>query len=489
MTVPPPDASRASGPTEYDAVVVGAGPNGLVGAITLARRGWKVLLLEAADTIGGGTRSAPLTSTGFVHDVCSTVHALGVASPAFADLPLADHGVEWCHAEIPVAHPLDDGRAALLHPSVTNTAAGFPAGDARRYSQLMGPLVARAPDLVATLLSPLTPPRHPLAAVGFGRHAIRSAHGLARGRFDGDAARALVAGISAHAMQPLTHVGTAGYGLFLALLAHAGGWPVARGGSQVLADALGAILVGLGGEVVTGHEVCDLAALPPARAILLDLTPAQVLRIGGDRLHGRYRHALERFRYGPGVHKLDWALDAPIPWTNADVGRSGTVHLGGTLDEIARAEATVAAGAHPDAPAVILVQPTVMDPSRAPDGGHVAWAYCHVPNGSDVDQTDAIERQIERFAPGFRDVVTARHVMGPAAMERHDANYVGGDINGGAADLRQLLTRPTVSPRPWATSIPGVYLCSSSTPPGGGVHGMGGLHAARLALARDVSRD
>ncbi len=471
--------------SEFDGVVVGAGPNGLIGAITLARAGWKVLLLEAGSTIGGGMRSAQLTQPGFTHDICSTVQALGVASPAFAELPLAEYGVEWCHPEFPVAHPLDHGRAAVLHRGVVDTTLDFTPNDARRYERLMTPLVEHASTLVDTFLSPIQLPRTPITAASFGRHAIRSADALARSQFDGAEPRALLAGLAAHAIQPLTNAGTAGYGLFLGLLAHASGWPVARGGSQQLADALGAILVGLGGEIVTDHEVTDLAKLPRARATLLDVTPRQALRIAGDGFTGRYRRALTKFRYGPGVFKVDWALRGPIPWTNADVRRAGTVHVGGRLEEITTAEAQVAAGNHPDRPYVIVVQPTVMDASRAPIGAHVAWAYCHVPNGSTRDQTDVIERQIERFAPGFRDVVLDRHTMTTAAMETHNANYVGGDINGGAADLRQLFTRPIASAHPWATTIQGVYLASASTPPGGGVHGMCGLHAARLALARN----
>ncbi len=471
--------------SQYDGVVVGAGPNGLVAAITLARAGWKVLLLEAGSTIGGGMRSAQLTRPGFTHDICSTVQALGVASPAFADLPLAEHGVEWCHPEFPLAHPLDHGRAAVLHRGVVDTTQDFTPKDARRYKRLMTPLVEHASPLVETFLAPLQVPHAPIAAAAFGRRAIRSAHALARSQFDGDEPRALLAGLAAHAIQPLTNTGTAGYGLFLGLLAHASGWPVARGGSQQLADALGAIFLSLGGEIVTDHEVTDLRQLPPARATLLDVTPRQALQITGDGFTGRYRRGLAKFRYGPGVFKVDWALSGPIPWTNADVRNSGTVHLGGRLEEITTAEAEVAAGGHPDRPYVIVVQPSVMDRSRAPAGAHVAWAYCHVPNGSTLDQTDVIERQIERFAPGFRDVVSDRHTMTTAAMETHNANYVGGDINGGAADLRQLFTRPVASTHPWATPIPGLYLCSASTPPGGGVHGMCGLHAARLALARN----
>ena len=468
----------------YDAVVVGAGPNGLVGAITMARAGCKVLLLEAAPIIGGGMRSAELTEPGFVHDICSTVHALGVASPALLELALPDYGVEWIEPDIQLGHPLDDGRAALLHRDVTRTAEAFGPHDRRAYTRLMQPMVDHTSQLVETFLSPLTPPRAPLAAARFGRHAIRSADALARARFEGDEPRALIGGIAAHAIQPLTNPGTAGYGLFLGVLAHASGWPVARGGSQQLANALGAILTDLGGEIVTDHRVSDLASLPPSTATLLDVTPRQLMQLGGDAVVGRYRRALTRYRYGPGVFKLDWALREPIPWTNRDLRRAGTLHLGGRIEEIVAAEAAVARGGHPARPYVILVQPTIMDPSRAPAGAHVAWAYCHVPNGSTEDQTAAIEQQIERFAPGFADTVIARHSMNTAAMELHNANYVAGDINGGAGDLRQLFTRPIASRHPWATSIPGTYLCSSSTPPGGGVHGMGGLHAARLALRR-----
>jgi phytoene dehydrogenase-like protein len=469
--------------TEYDAVVVGAGPNGLVGAITLARAGRRVVLFEAAEQVGGGLRSAELTDPGYVHDVCSTVQALGVASPALADLDLERHGVEWIQPPLPLAHPLDGGRAAILHRDVDATAAGLGA-DAGAYRRTFGPLVANAEDLVATFLSPLSRPHGPVAGARFGVHALRSAQGFADAHFDEDEAKAILVGAAAHAIQPLTAPGTTGYGLFLLLIAHAYGWPVARGGSQRVADALASVLRAHGGEIVTGHEVTDLGALPPAPVTLLDVTPRQLLAIAGDRVPTRYARRLRRFRYGPGVCKVDWALAEPIPWTHTSVRTAGTVHVGGTAAEITAAEGEVHAGRHPDRPYVLVVQPTVMDPTRAPAGGHVAWAYCHVPNGSPDDRTAAIEAQIERFAPGFRDVVTARHTMTAPVMERHDANYVGGDINGGAGDLRQLFTRPVASPHPWATAIDGVYLCSSSTPPGGGVHGMCGLHAARLALRR-----
>ncbi len=477
--------------TEYDAVVVGAGPNGLVGAITLARAGWKVLLLEAAPTVGGGLRSAALTDEGFVHDICATVHAIGQASPAFAELDLGDRGVEWCHAPIPLAHPLEGRPAALLRRDVVATAAAFGAHDERGYSRQIGPLVTDADAIAASILSPFHIPTSTLAAARFGRSAFRSVDGFARRHFESDEPRALLAGLAAHSMLPLDAKATAGYGLFLGLLAHAHGWPVARGGSVRMADALAAILREHGGEIATDHTVRDLRALPPARAVLLDITPRQLLRVAAAQLTGRSRRALERYRYGPGVFKIDWALHEPIPWSDPEVGRAGTVHLGGRLEEIAAAEAEVHAGGHPRRPYVILVQPTVADPSRAPAGAAIAWAYCHVPNGSTVDQTDAIEGQVERFAPGFRAAIRSRATMNTTAFEAHDANYVGGDINGGAGDLRQLFTRPHPSLHPWSTTIPGVYLCSSSTPPGGGVHGMCGLHAARRALrdARLPARD
>jgi len=464
-----------------EAVVVGAGPNGLVAATTLARAGWRVVLYEAASSVGGGARSAALTQPGFVHDVCSAIHPLALASPALADLPLADHGLEWIHPAAPLAHPLDGGRASVLERSVTETAGNLGV-DARAYERLFGPMETHGRSIVDALLSPRRVPRSPLSLGRFGVHAIRSARALARARFDTDEAQVLLGGSAAHSMLSLDVTGTAGYGLFLTLLGHLVGWPMAAGGSQALADALAALLVAHGGEIVTDHEVTSLAALPPADATLLDVTPRQLLAIAGDALPSRYARALRTFRYGPGVCKVDWALDGPIPWTAPEVARAATVHVGGTLVEIAASEADVHEGRHPERPFVIVVQPTLFDPTRAPDGRHTAWAYCHVPSGSDVDQTDAIERQIERFAPGFRDQVLGRHTMGPGALESYNANYVGGDINGGLGDLRQLVARPVAARRPWRTPLAGVYLCSSSTPPGGGVHGMCGWHAAQTAL-------
>ena len=471
--------------SEYDAVVVGSGPNGLMAAITMARAGRRTVVFEAASAPGGGSRSAMVTEPGFVHDICSTVHPTALASPAFATVPLATHGVEWCHPDLPLAHPLDDGRAGLLHRSVGETAAGLgPDGDA--YRRLLERYVARADAVGATLLSPIGLPRAPFTMARFGLDAIRSVVGLTRHRFADDEARALLAGSAAHSMVALDAPATAGYGLFLTLLAHAVGWPVARGGSQAIADALVAELRTRGGEVVTDHEVTALADLPPAPSTLLDVTPRQLLALGGDRIPARYRRTLRRYRYGPGVFKVDWALSGPVPWANPDVARAATVHVGGTIEEIAAAEAAVLASRVPERPFVIFVQATVADPSRAPDGRHTGWGYCHVPNGSTVDCTAAIEAQIERFAPGFRDTILARRTVSAAGMEAYDANYVGGDINGGAGTLTQIFTRPSVSLRPWVTPLRGVYLCSSATPPGGGVHGMCGWHAAHAALRRDA---
>jgi phytoene dehydrogenase-like protein len=466
---------------EREAVVVGAGPNGLVAAITLARAGWKVTVFEAAAVAGGGLRSEALTLPGYVHDVCAAVLALGVASPALSGLPLADHGVRFVHADVPLAHPLDGGRAAVVQRTVDATAATF-GPDGPRYRAMFGPLVEHADAIVEGILSPLRAPRSPLTMARFAQVSLRAAAGLARSRFSGDQAAAILVGTAAHSMVSLTAPGTAGFGVLLTVLGHRVGFPVVEGGSQRLAEALVAILRAGGGDVVTDHPVRSLSDLPPADAVLLDLTPRQVVTIAGDRLPARYARALGRFRYGPGVFKLDYALDGPVPWTAPAVGTAATVHLGGTATEIVAAEGEVVSGRHPARPYVIVVQPTVADPTRAPAGKHVVWAYCHVPHGSDVDMTVAVERQFERFAPGFRDRVLARHVMGPAAMEAHNANHVGGDINGGSADLRQLFTRPVASLRPWATPVRGLYLCSSSTPPGGGVHGMGGWHAALTVL-------
>lgn len=471
----------------HDAIVVGAGPNGLAAAVTLARAGRSVLVIEARDTVGGGCRSAELTAPGFVHDVCSAIHPLVAASPFFRGLPLADLGIDLVHPDAPVAHPLDDGSAVMLERSVTETASGL-GPDARSYAGLMGPLVARADALVEGALGPvLRVPRHPLAMARFAPLAVRSASGLARSRFRGERARALLAGMAAHSMLPLESSPTAGLGLVLQMLGHRVGWPVVRGGSQRVADGLARHLAALGGEVVTGWEVADLGDLPDARAVLLDVTPRRLLAMAGARMPARRARALRRVRPGPGSFKVDWALDGPIPWRAPGCARAATVHLGGTLDEIAASERAVHEGRPPERPYVLLAQQSVVDATRAPAGMHTAWAYCHVPNGSPADMTARIEAQVERFAPGFRDRVIARSVRDPAAMERDNPNQAGGDITGGLQDLRGTIARPVLAANPYAAGIPGVYLCSASTPPGGGVHGMCGHLAARAALRRELA--
>ena len=467
-----------------DAVIVGAGPNGLAAAIELGRAGLRVRIHEASATAGGGTRSAELTLPGFVHDPCSTAHPLGVASPFFRSVDLGRHGLEWVHPDAPVAHMFAPDRAVLLERSLDATAAGL-GRDGAAWRRLFGPLVHDVDRLLPSLLGPVVrPPRHPVALARFGVPALLPATGLARVAFREPAARAFFAGLAAHSMVSLGRPLTGSFGVVLGMLAHAVGWPFARGGSGRIADALVAEAEALGVEIVTGSRVASLADLPPARAVLLDVTPRQVMAIGGDRLPAAYRRSLSRFRYGPGVFKIDWALDGPIPWGDPAAGRAGTVHLGGTMGEVAAWEAAVAAGRLGDRPFVIVVQASRFDPSRAPAGKHTAWAYCHVPHGSTVDMTSAIEAQLERFAPGFRDLVLARATKNPAEIEAYDANYVGGDINGGIQDWRQLIFRPDVRWDPYRTPVDDLYVCSSSTPPGGGVHGMCGSNAARSALRR-----
>ena len=479
---------------ESRTVVVGSGPNGLAAAIVLAREGRRVTVLEGEEMPGGGCRSAELTLPGYVHDTCSTVHSLVLASPFLRELPLERRGLELAHPEAPLAHPLDDGTAVMLERarsdaggnaaaerSVAATAAGL-GPDERAYRRLFGPLARDAHTLFGEFLGPLRPPRHPLALARFGLSGIRSACGLLRSRFEGERARALVAGCCAHSMVSLRTPASAAFGIVLVMGAHAVGWPVARGGSQRLTEALMAELRAHGGEVETGRRVESLDELGDAAPVMLDVTPRQLLRIAGTRLPDGYRRRLSGYRYGPGIFKLDWALDGPIPWRAPEAARAGTVHLGGTLDEIVASEEAAVKGRHHDRPFVLLVQPSLFDPSRAPEGKHTAWAYCHVPSGSTRDMTDAIESQVERFAPGFRDLVAARSAMDSAEVERRNPNYVGGDINGGAQDLRQLWTRPVARPVPYSTPVPGLFICSSSTPPGGGVHGMCGYWAARAAL-------
>jgi phytoene dehydrogenase-like protein len=467
--------------TRRSAIVVGSGPNGFAAGITLARAGYDVTLFEAEATLGGGTRSAALTLPGYVHDVCSAIHPLGVASPFFRSLPLAELGVEWVHAPAPLAHPFDDGTAVLLERSLAATAAAL-GPDGGAYRDLLTPLVAGCEPLLDGLLAPLLPPRHVVALARFGIHGIRSASGLAKARFHGARARALFAGLAAHAVLPLEAVATASFGLLLGMLGHAWGWPFPRGGSQALADALAKHFTSLGGRIVTGHRVALAAELSEAGLVLFDTAPKELIAIAGDRLPAAYRRRLARYRHGPAAFKVDWALHEPVPWRAAECARAATVHLGGELDEIAASERAAYAGGESERPFVLLAQPSLFDASRAPPGRHTAWAYCHVPNGSAADMTGRIEAQVERFAPGFRERIAARHVTTPADLERHNANYVGGDIVGGSNDIGQLLARPVLRMNPYATPVRGWYLCSASTPPGGGVHGMAGYHAARAAL-------
>ena len=472
---------RGGGADRLDAIVVGAGPNGLAAAIELARSGRSVRIYEAAAQVGGGTRSAELTLPGFVHDPCSAVHPLAIASPFLRSLDLARHGLEWVHPEVPVAHALTPGRSVVLERDLGALGDALGA-DADAWRRLYGPLVREWERLLPALLAPVVrPPRHPVLMARFGLPAVLPATTLARLAFREPAARALFSGMAAHSMLRLGQPLSASFGLVLGLLAHAVGWPLARGGSGAIASALEAEALALGVEIVTSHRVDTLADLPPARAVVLDLTPRQVLAIAGDRLSSGYRRRLGAYRYGPGVFKVDWALDGPIPWRDAQTRRAGTVHVGGSMRDVATSEDAVGRGRIAERPFVLLVQPTLADPSRAPEGKHVAWAYCHVPNGSTTDMTAAIEGQIERFAPGFRDLVLARATKDAQAMETYDANYVGGDINGGIGDWRQLLFRPVVRWNPYTTSDGGLFLGSSSTPPGGGVHGMSGLFAAREA--------
>jgi len=473
--------------TVIDAVVVGAGPNGLAAAISLARAGRSVRVLEAGPTPGGGARSAELTLPGFVHDVCSAIHPLAAASPFFRQLPLADHGLEWVHPESPLAHPLEEGRAALLERSLEATAASL-GPDADTYVKWMRPMVRVFEDVVAQMADPLRMPRHPFRLARFGLRALRSAQGLSTHAFKGPLARALFAGAAAHSFSPLERPLTSAIGLVLLAAGHTVGWPFPRGGSQKLVDALVGYLRALGGEVVTGHPVDTVEALPKARAVVLDVTPAQLLKLAGHRFPEKYQENLRRFAYGPGVFKVDWALSGPIPWKAEACARAGTVHVGGSLEEIAASEASMAQGKAPERPYVLVAQQSLFDGTRAPAGQHTGWAYCHVPNGSTEDMTERIEAQLERFAPGFRQRILARHVRSPAQYEAYNANFVGGDISGGSLEGMRALIRPLGRLNPYTTPDPRIFLCSSSTPPGPGVHGLCGWLAARTVLASDVWR-
>jgi phytoene dehydrogenase-like protein len=468
---------------DYDVVVVGSGPNGLAAAIAMQQKGLSVVVLEAKATIGGGLRSAELTLPGYIHDICSAVHPMAVGSPFFQTLPLTQYGLEFIYPPVAAAHPLDGGEAALLAETVEETAQRL-GEDGAVYRRLMEPIVRDWQKLAPVLLGPLHFPKDPLMLARFGLKGLPSAEWLA-GKFRTRGGRALLAGMAAHGMQPLTNWTTAAITLVFLAIGHTKGWPMPRRGSMAIADALAAYFLSLGGRIETGVYVRSLSQLPSSRCVLLDITPRQVLQLGGHRWSSLYRWQLERYRYGMGVFKIDWALAEPIPFVAAGCRQAGTVHIGGDFEEIAAAEAATERGGIAERPFVLLAQPSVFDPSRAPLGRHTAWAYCHVPNGSREDMTERIERQVERMAPGFRERVLARHVYDTAQMEEYNPNYIGGDINGGMMDIGQLFTRPALRWSPYRTSARGIYICSSSTPPGGGVHGMSGYHAARRAL-KDV---
>ena len=472
---------------EYDAVVVGSGPNGLAAAITLAENGCSVLVLEARERVGGGARTAELTLAGFAHDVCSAIHPMGALSPLFRRLPLREHGLSWIEPPVALAHPLDDGSVALLTRSLDETARGLHP-DKNAYIHALQPLVNGADTLFPELLRPLGIPRHPKLLARFGWSAMKSAERLASDWFNGSRARALFGGCAAHSFLPLDAPFSAAIGLTLLIAGHASGWPLAKGGSQAISDALAQYFSRLGGAIATGRRVATWNDIPKARAVLFDTSPRALVRICRDRLSADIKDSLTSFRLAPGIFKLDWALSGPIPWRAGPCALAGTVHLGGTFEDIAAGEASVNRGEHPERPFVLVAQQSLFDSTRAPPGKHTGWAYCHVPNGSTVDMTAAIENQVERFAPGFRDVVLARHVTTTVDLFRYNENCEGGDISGGANDYRQLLARPRLSLTPYSTSSLGIYLCSSSTPPGAGVHGMCGYYAARAALHQVFGR-
>ena len=470
---------------EYDAVIVGSGPNGLAAAVTIAREGRSVLVVEAADHVGGGMRTAEMTLPGFKHDVCSAIHPMGAVSPLFAGLPLKQHGMEWVHADLPLVNPLDGGDAAVLHATIDDTVRANGEGDGWRT--LFQPLVDAWPKLADQVLGPpIRAPKHPVPFVKLGLRSLVPTTTIGRRTLGGGKGAALFAGIAAHANTSLTRPLSSPGGLVMTAAGHVGGWPMAKGGSQSIADAFVAHLATFGGKVETGHRVTSLDELPSSKVVVFDTTPWQVLEIAGDRLPSGTVRSYRRFRHGGGSFKVDYALDGPMPWTNDDARRAGTVHVGGTADEIARAEGLVFKGRIPDDPFVLVAQQSLFDGTRAPEGKHTLWAYTHVPNGSTVDMSDRIERQIDRFAPGWRDLVLARHVTPPQSLQLYNDNYRGGDIAGGAPDGLQILFRPRIAVDPYRTGAEGLYICSASTPPGGGVHGMGGFWAATSALKREL---
>ena len=468
---------------DYDAIIIGSGPNGLAAAITMQRAGLSVLLVEGKASIGGGLRSAELTLPYFVHDICSAIHPLAAGSPFFKSLPLEQHGLEFIHPDIAAAHPFDNGTAAVLYRSMAQTSEAL-GEDKFAYLKLMSQLVKQWPQIRADVLGPLRFPKHPLYMARFGLKAMASATRLAK-LFHSKEAKGLWAGMTAHSMQPLSNATSSAIGLVLMIVGHLEGWPIPKGGSNAIANALASYFISLGGSIKPDFYVHSLSQLPTSHAILFDIGPKQLLQIAGHKFSSIYKWQLKRYRYGMGVFKIDWALNGPIPFMSMACKRAGTIHLGNTFEEIATSERMISEGKHPENPFVLLAQQSLFDPTRAPEGKQTAWAYCHVPNGSEVDMTRQIEKQVERFAPGFRDLVLAKHVMNTVQMEEYNPNYVGGDINGGIIDAGQLFTRPALRLSPYKTSAKGLYICSSSTPPGGGVHGMCGYHAAKKAL-RDV---
>ena len=466
---------------EYDAIVVGSGPNGLAAAITMQQKGLSVLLVEGKATAGGGLRTQELTLPGYLHDVCSAIHPLALLSPFFRSVPLKELGLEFIQPEFAAAHPFDGGTAAVLENSLEGTAERLGA-DKQAYLDFMAPLVRDLPEMLPDLLGPLRWPEDPLAMAAFGLKAIPSAARISR-RFKTNEAKGLWAGMAAHGIQPLENLTTSAFGIMLMAAGHLAGWPIPKGGSQSISNALVKYFESLGGRMITGLQVDKLDQLPSSKVILMDVTPRQLIRIAGDKLSSSYRSRLEKYRYGSGVFKIDWALDEAIPFSAKVCKTAGTVHLGNTFEEIAFYERQIAKGKHAEKPFVLLAQQSVFDKSRAPEGKHTAWAYCHVPQGSEQDMTAAIESQVERFAPGFRDVIKEKHTMNTREMEIYNPNYIGGDINGGVQDIFQLYSRPVLQVSPYQTSAENIYLCSSSTPPGGGVHGMCGYHAAKQALS------
>jgi phytoene dehydrogenase-like protein len=468
---------------DYDAVIIGSGPNGLAAAILLQQNGLSVLLLEGKDKIGGGLRTEELTLPGFKHDVCSAVHPLAAGSPFFETLPLHEHGLEYIYPEVAAAHPFDNGTAAVLKKSIIET-ADLLGADRDAYIKLMAHLVKSWPGLAPDVLGPLTFPKHPVDLAIFGLDALTSSTHLAK-RFKTEEAKGLLAGMAAHSIQPLTNLTTSAIALVLMANGHLKGWPVPKGGSVKIADALASYFTSIGGKIETNTYITSFDQLPSANAVLFDITPKQLLQIAGHKFSSLYKWQLERYRYGMGVFKVDWALDDVVPFKAEGARQAGTVHIGGTLKEIAPGEQQIWEGLHPEKPFVLLAQQSLFDSTRAPEGKHTAWAYCHVPNGSNKDMTDIIEKQVERFAPGFRERIIGRHTFNTRQLENYNPNYIGGDINGGVIDIGQLFTRPVLRRSPYRTSAKGIYICSSSTPPGGGVHGMCGYHSAKRAL-KDV---